>query len=128
MPFETQVVEVPTYYGAAGDAWQGKAEFDAPHVPVTIFDAAGIRLVLGVRDPFAPEAPDIQVERRPGGWCVFIHADDGDERGYVYILDDGRVQFQPAEWEPARVLFATDDVPKELDMPPEAELNVGAYI
>ena len=87
-------LSVPTYYGAAnckqnivGDL----PDFDAPNVPVLIHEAEGVRIVLGTHDFNDREKPDIQIERRPKGWAIFLHpVGGGDASGYVYFLDDGR--------------------------------------
>jgi hypothetical protein len=87
-------ITVPTYYGAAhckqniaGDL----PDFDSPNVPVLIHEATGIRIVLGTHDFNDPDKPDIQIERRPKGWAIFLHpVGGGDASGYVYFLDDGR--------------------------------------
>lgn len=96
------VIQVPTYFGNA-DAF-GKEEFDVPEVPVTLVNTAGARLILGTTNPQDMDFPDIQVERRPGGWCVFINLAGGDSAGFVYMLDDGRVLFQPELWGGAECL------------------------
>ncbi len=68
-----------------------KPEFGEPFVPVVIRRAAGVRIVLGSHDYFDGDAPDIQIERRPGGWAIFLHPLGGaDPSGHVYFLDDGR--------------------------------------
>jgi hypothetical protein len=66
-------------------------EFGPPHVPVVIREANGIRIVLGSHDYDDQDAPDIQIERRPRGWAIFLHPVGGsDASGYVYFVDDGR--------------------------------------
>jgi hypothetical protein len=35
--------------------------------------------------------PDIQIERHPNGWKIFLHPLGGsDASGFVYFVDDGR--------------------------------------
>jgi hypothetical protein len=66
-------------------------EFGVPHVPVLIREADGVRIVLGTHDYGDLERPDIQIERQPQGWMIFLHpCPGGDASGYVYFLDDGR--------------------------------------
>src|SRR5258707_1300571 len=52
---------------------QTKPEFGDPHVPVLVCRSAGVRIVLGSHDYSDVDAPDIQIERRPGGWAIFLH-------------------------------------------------------
>jgi hypothetical protein len=88
----------PTYYGATSTEnlpSPNTEEFDAPFVPVLAQSADGIRVVLGSHDWLA-EAPDIAVERRSGGWLIFLHpAGGGDESGFIIFLDDGRSYLIP---------------------------------
>ena len=66
-------------------------EFGPPYVPVVIREADGVRIVLGSHDYNCMQAPDIQIERRPRGWAIFLHpVGGGDACGYVYFVDDGR--------------------------------------
>jgi hypothetical protein len=85
---------VPTYYGhvlSADDLHAGHPEFGEPFVPVVVGLADGVRLVLGAHDYDDLNCPDIQIERRPNGWAIFLHPlADSDASGYVYFLDDGR--------------------------------------
>ena len=86
---------VPTYYGARNkllsDAGYARLEFSDPLIPILVREADGLRLVLGSHDCDDKNAPDIQVERRPNGWAIFLHPVGGsDPSGYVYFLDDGR--------------------------------------
>jgi hypothetical protein len=65
-------------------------EFGEPSVPVVVRDADGVRIVLGSHDYWAKDMPDVQIERRPGGWAIFLHPVGGsDPSGYVYFLDNG---------------------------------------
>ncbi|HZL38339.1 MAG TPA: hypothetical protein VFC78_23700 [Tepidisphaeraceae bacterium] len=68
-----------------------RPEFGEPDVPIVIRRADGVRIVLGTHDYFDMHAPDIQIERRPRGWAIFLHpVGGGDASGFVYFLDDGR--------------------------------------
>lgn len=81
---------VPTYYGSNPN--RGRLpEYGQPVVPVLVQEVSGIRLVLGTHDANADDVSDVQVERRPRGWVVFLQHRGGDQCGYVYFLDDGRV-------------------------------------
>ncbi len=87
-------LNVPTYNAnlfpaqvAAGNL----PEFGPPYVPVVIREAEGIRIVLGSNDYDDMHAPDIQIERRPRGWAIFLRpVGGGDVSGFVYFVDDGR--------------------------------------
>jgi hypothetical protein len=84
---------VPTYYGTAHCKQNvvDLPDFDSPNVPVLIHEAEGVRIVLGTHDFNDMDKPDIQIERRPKGWAIFLHpVGGGDASGYVYFLDDGR--------------------------------------
>ena len=87
-------LSVPTYYGSAICEEQGRgnlAEFDTPNVHVLVHEADGVRIVLGTHDYNDRSKPDVQIERRPKGWAIFLHPDaEDDASGYVYFLDDGR--------------------------------------
>ncbi|HEX4055363.1 MAG TPA: hypothetical protein VHX86_13950 [Tepidisphaeraceae bacterium] len=85
---------VPTYYGQLNihrpDS-QKMPEFGDPSYPVLVRPSDGVRIVLGSHDFFDLHKPDIQIERRPNGWAIFLHPLGGsDASGYVYFLDDGR--------------------------------------
>lgn len=82
----------PTYYGSTTICKSGaKHEFDEPRVPIVVRPADGVRVVLGTHDYFGNDAPDIQIERRPNGWAIFLHpVGGGDPCGYVVFIDDGR--------------------------------------
>jgi hypothetical protein len=94
-----------------------KPEFGAPHVPVLIREADGVRIVLGTHDYEDLEKPDIQIERQPKGWMIFLHpCPGGDPCGYVYFLDDGRsflvkeASFGPTE--PIHILEEDASIPE----------------
>jgi hypothetical protein len=106
-------LRVPTYYGDR----PGKEEFDTPRVPIVFSDAAGARLVLGTRDPNEMGYPDVQVERRPGGWAVFINDSAGDVVAHVYIIDNGKVYLHPEYYSSTVILDPKGEAPQELDNP-----------
>jgi hypothetical protein len=93
-PNDEMLFRVPTYYGSAqlrGRDAVTREEYDEPIAPVLVSEADGLRLVLGSHDIDDTDVPDIQVERRPNGWTIFLHPIGGsDPSGYVYFLDDGR--------------------------------------
>ena len=84
---------VPTYFGNlfAEKVRDGSSpEFSEPDVPVWIREENGLRIVLGP-DEKGDGPPEVQIERQPNGWAVFLHpAGGGDPSGYAYLLDDGR--------------------------------------
>jgi hypothetical protein len=92
-------VRVPTYNAKlhSEEVERGeKPEFGDPEVPVLIRESAGIRIVLGSHDYEDMQKPDIQIERQPNGWAIFLHpAGGGDLSGCVYFHDDGRSFLQP---------------------------------
>jgi len=91
---EELTLMVPTYYGAANcetERFPAKEEFDQPNVPILICEAEGVRVVLGSHAFQDLTKPDVQIERRPNGWAIFLHpVPGGDASGLVYFLDDGR--------------------------------------
>lgn len=104
-------------------------DFGEPEVPVVIRDADGIRIVLGTHDYWDTKFPDVQIERRPGGWAIFLHPLAGsDASGYVYFLDDGRSFICPERWcgptEPIRALDS-NGVIRRLDEPNCDPLDLG---
>jgi hypothetical protein len=115
---------VPTYYGAANcetERFPGKEEFDEPNVPMLIREAEGVRVVLGSHDFEDLSKPDVQIERRPNGWAIFLHpVPGGDPSGLVYFLDDGRSFLVPDGLvsEGIVVLDRADEVPMIDDPPP----------
>ena len=113
-------IYVPTYYRdptEGGVSAKHKEEFDDPHVPVLIRHADGVRIVLGSHDFFDNDAPDIQVERRPNGWAIFLHPEGGgDPSGCVYFVDDGRSFVVPDKGStPAIQMMEWDEAVKEVD-------------
>ena len=96
-------------------------EFGPPFVPVIIRDAEGIRIVLGSHDYDDKRAPDIQIERRPRGWAIFLHpVGGGDASGYVYFVDDGRSFMLPENGlgpTPAIEIIESGDSVPDMDPP-----------
>ena len=111
-------ITVPTYQGRTQAHAEGQVkEWDEPRVPVLVCEAEGVRIVLGSHD-YTANKPDIAIERRPNGWCVFIHPEYGnDAAGYVYMLDDGRTFFQHETGNAERtvILGHRDPIPTEVD-------------
>jgi hypothetical protein len=115
-------IHAPTYYGNADEAKvaaAGLSEFDDPYFPVLVRPADGLRIILGSHDYFDMTKPDIQIERRPNGWAIFLHPLGGsDASGYVYFMDDGRSFIVPENdvgpTPPIRML-ARDEVVEEID-------------
>jgi len=85
-------VDVPTYYGSSASYTAGeRPEFGRPFVPTVVRPAGGLRIVLGSDNYFDEDAPDVQIERRPNGWMIFLRPVGGDEvSGQLVFLDDGR--------------------------------------
>jgi hypothetical protein len=107
-------VLVPTYHGArAGRDAEKQPEWDRPHVPVTVLESAGLRLLLGSAEKENGARPDVQLERRPHGWALFLHPNAGDPCGCIYILDDGRTFVVPERL--GATIEVVDDVPDALD-------------
>jgi hypothetical protein len=109
----TYVANMPKKETEADDA----GDFARPYVPVLIHQAEGVRIVLGTHNYEDYERPDVQIERRPNGWAIFLHPSAGYPCGYVYFLDDGRSYLVP-EWGDSaiKVLALHGDVPA-LDRP-----------
>lgn len=109
---------LPTYYP---DSQVGEQEFRDPYKPVVVYDADGLKIVLGSHDRHDVSVPDIQVERRYGGWVVFLHPEPGgDAAGFVYILDDGQCIIQPELRSELRMVEHDDPI-KGLDRPKPEE-------
>jgi hypothetical protein len=93
------LLRVPTYHGAVVAGGSGdpqREDFDEPYAPVLVRDADGVRILLGSHDDADVDRPDVQIERRPRGWAIFLHPVGGsDPSGYVYFLDDGRSYLLP---------------------------------
>ncbi len=110
---------VPTYFGRAYCVRGVDGEdFDNPYVQVLVHQAEGVRIVLGSHDCKDLNVPDIQIERRPNGWAIFLHpVGGGDPSGYVYFLDDGRsLLLKENEWATeAIVVLDSHEEPLEVD-------------
>jgi hypothetical protein len=118
VPAWTYSLKIPTYLGhqkAVDESRAPLGDFTRPNTPVLIVPADGIRVVLGTHDYNDTSKPDIQVERRPHGWAIFVHPDAGDPVACLYMLDDGRTFLVPEDYisNPIQIV---DDVPAELDM------------
>jgi hypothetical protein len=108
-------LEVPTYYGARNAALDEVAEdFAPPSVPVLVSEAHGLRIVLGTHDVEDVHMPDIQIERRPNGWAIFIHPDACDPCALIYMMDDGR-SYCVVENYVSEPLQIVKDRPREID-------------
>jgi hypothetical protein len=117
---------VPTYYGAMyakAESCQDKNDSDPPFVPVLIREAEGVHVVLGTHDFDDRSKPDIQIERRPNGWAIFLNPlPGGDTSGLIYLLDDGRSLLVPdgLHLGSIQVLDRVEEVPM-IDDPPANE-------
>jgi hypothetical protein len=117
---------VPTYLAerhTRDDLSGDQPDFGEPNVPVLIREAEGVRIVLGTHDYDNYEKPDIQIERRPNGWAIFLHPLGGsDPSGFIYFLDDGRSflakDYDYGPTEAIQVLEPGEKV-RELDWPSE---------
>jgi hypothetical protein len=118
--FKPKVIHVPTYYGNSN---MPKEEYDEPNVPVMFANVAGARLLLGTDDPTNMVVPDIQAERRPGGWAVFINL-EGDTQAVVYFLDnDTTVYIMPETLATVEVIKSERSLPEEFDKTSPAPLE-----
>ena len=97
-PNKPEVLLVPTYNGTtypADVASGAKPEYTAPENPMTLAYDNGLRVVLGAVEASDMTKPDIQIERQPGRWVIFIHPEPGgDPVGYLHIYDNGRSVLQ----------------------------------
>lgn len=118
------IFRVPTYYGEAHrnePPDEQRPDFAAPFAPVLAYRDAGVRILLGAVHRLDVDAPDIQIERRPHGWAIFLHPfGAGDPSGYIYFLDDGRSFLIPenglGSTRAIEVLGPNEKIP-ELDAP-----------
>ena len=104
---------VPTYLATRDPNGPDCGE---PQVPVLVGDAEGIRLLLGAEDWYDDEKPDVQIERRPHGWMIFVHPNAGDAVGFLIMLDDGRTFFVHEYGADPR-MEELYEFPQELDHP-----------
>ena len=80
---------VPTYVGR--QILSPRVDYAEPNVPLVAYEDRGLRIVLGSHDPDELKA-DVQIERRPNGWAIFLHPLGGsDPCALVYFHDDGEV-------------------------------------
>jgi hypothetical protein len=107
-------VQVPTFYGHRKNLGSNQEEFAPPLASVLIGEADGIRLILGTDNADDDEKPDIQIERRPHGWAMFLHPDSFNDVAYIYILDIGRTCLLPQSYVDQPIELV-DDIPEELD-------------
>jgi hypothetical protein len=112
-------LSVPTYYGSVAEKLAkelGLPEFGEPVVPVLVHEAEGVRIILGTHDYDDLRKPDIQIERRPNGWAIFLHPEPGgDASGFVYFLDDGRSFVLPEHGPNPIEMLDRGDEPPEID-------------
>jgi hypothetical protein len=108
---------VPTYVGSQPhNEHSNRPDFAEPRVPVLVHESEGIRVLMGTHHWEDWDKPDIQVERRPHGWAVFISPTAGDPVACLYMLDSGRTYVMPEKYtEPT--LEVVDDTPNDLDTP-----------
>jgi hypothetical protein len=104
-------IKVPTYHAAQDPSGPDCGE---PNVPILIGDAEGVRLLLGADDWNDYEKPDIQIERRPHGWMIFVHHNAGDAVGFLIMLDDGRT-FYVHEYGADPRMEELYEIPHDLD-------------
>jgi hypothetical protein len=115
------LLNVPTYYGSIPESElpsPAPQEFDTPYVPVLACRSEGVRIVLGSHEFLDTDFPDVQIERRPKGWAIFLHPlGGGDPSGYVYFLDDGRSYVFPETGVTPPIEFreSSGDTMRELD-------------
>ena len=111
--FPVLELNVPTYVGEQQRAT--RADYAEPHVPVLVYEDRGVRIVLGTHERQAL-APDMQIERRPHGWAIFLNPMPGsDPSALVYFHDDRRSWISKLAGGPTPVLIEVDDVPPEID-------------
>ena len=106
-------LNVPTYVGEQQRAVA--ADYAEPCVPVLVYEDRGVRIVLGTHDRQAL-APDVQIERRPHGWAIFLNPlPSGDPCALVYFHDDGRSWISKFTAGSTPALIEVDDLPPEID-------------
>jgi len=105
---------IPTFRGAQEEDRFCWTDFTEPNAPVVVHGGTDIRVVMGTHDAKDFSKPDIQIERRPHGWAVFIHPDASDLVACLYILDDGRTFLLPEQCA-ASELEIVNDAPEDID-------------
>jgi hypothetical protein len=81
--------DLPTYR----DAGYGK-----PITKIRAVSRGNLTLVLGGESANDLNAPDLCIERHPGGWTLQLTGQrGGDPAGHVCFMDDGRVRFMIEE-------------------------------
>jgi hypothetical protein len=115
-------LRVPTYYGAVKEEVLREfnlPEYGEPETPVLVHSAAGVRVVLGTHKLADWDKPDVQIERRPNGWAIYLNPSGGDPCGCVYFLDDGRSLLLPE-----RGMYAIEVIHRKSE-PPEIDVVMG---
>lgn len=132
-PVEDDVDEfkltVPTYYGdfCPREVSEGmRRDFDGPEAPVVIREAEGVRIVLGTHDYDDCDRPDVQIERHPNGWMIFLHPLGGsDACACVFFVDDGRSflvkEFDYGPTPAIQIIEPGDDGPPEIHGSPDSD-------
>lgn len=110
---ERLLLTVPTYVGHQDRS--PALDYAEPNVPMVAVDDLGLRIVLGTHNPDELLA-DVQIERRPNGWAIFLHPLGGsDPCAHVYFHDDGRSWLLKEQVGPTPELIEVDDLPREID-------------
>lgn len=110
------LMRVPTYHRFTEEAQD--ADFGEPLAQVMIREAEGVLIELQKpgHEEGGDDNPDIVIERRRGGWAVFIRHDQGDTDCVVCILDEGRTVICPEYYKlRAGEVSVSEDEPVELD-------------
>lgn len=103
----------PTYVGHREPS--ARVDYTDPQVPIAIEEDRGLRIVLGTTHPRELK-PDVQIERRPNGWAIFLHPLGGsDPCALVYFHDDGRSWLTKELTGPTPELIECDNLPPEID-------------
>jgi hypothetical protein len=106
---------VPTYVASQPHEEETDwPDFAEPNVPVVVHEAEGLRVVMGTHDWKDNDKPDIQIERRPHGWAMFINPGAGDAVAYLYILDNGETYLVTDDYVKPE-LRIVDEPPFEID-------------
>jgi hypothetical protein len=109
------LLTVPTYIGHQVGLPLPSMEYAEPKAALVAYEDRGVRVVLGSHDPEDP-MPDVQIERRPNGWAIFLHPLGGsDPCAHVYFHDDGRSWLLKEQVGPTPELIEVEDLPREID-------------